>query len=603
LGRTKNVLTGLTALLALACGQPVSPIADPPNEAADTSLKSFPQVPLDAGRLSVNPEGTYAVAADPGDGKAYVIGLDALAAREIVGLGGRPARAALAGDVAFITLPTQGQVAKVSLATAVVEALLPTCAGPEGLAIHDNLLTIACRDGKLLEFDTTTSQRVRELELEDDLRDVIPLADGSLAVTRFRTAEILVLNAAGGLVQRLSPPGGLETIVAPAVAWETIANRNGDLIMVHQTDTNLALGPVYYSGGSCASVVAPTVSRFVRGADGSFVFNGQTFIRDASGTLDVAQKGDELLVATPGNTFARRQLTNFGFGLDLAKDFGAAPVQRISTEFIGSCHFQDTRRTAGRPLASVDARGAPISVVTVQGGKYAGHALFLSAFPAQIWFLEKPDSLVLNSDDVRNTGLELFQMNVGTGVSCASCHPLGRVDARTWNLPRGPRRTQSLEGGVTASGPLHWDAEFPTFGALVDDILSSRMAAGETFDSARKDGLLAFLDSIPSAPRSQSPDSEAVLRGQTLFDDTTVGCGSCHSGPRFSDNLLHDVGTGGPFVTPSLLGVRHRTPLLHDGCATDLSARFNCGTVDAHGTTSNLSTDQLGDLVSYMKAL
>ena len=72
----------------------------------------------------------------------------------------------------------------------------------------------------------------------------------------------------------------------------------------------------------------------------------------------------------------------------------------------------------------------------------------------------------------------------------------------------------------------------------------------------------------------------------------------------FSDDTLHDVGTGGEFVTPSLIGVGLRAPLMHDGCAVNLRARFGaCGGGDSHGKTSHLSDGEYDDMVAFLRSL
>ena len=87
-------------------------------------------------------------------------------------------------------------------------------------------------------------------------------------------------------------------------------------------------------------------------------------------------------------------------------------------------------------------------------------------------------------------------------------------------------------------------------------------------------------------------DAAKVASGRAIFEDTAVGCTACHSGATYTDNKAHDVGTGGTFVAPTLVGVGSRAPLMHDGCAATLDDRFTnteCGGGDAHGKTSQLS--------------
>ena len=83
------------------------------------------------------------------------------------------------------------------------------------------------------------------------------------------------------------------------------------------------------------------------------------------------------------------------------------------------------------------------------------------------------------------------------------------------------------------------------------------------------------------------------------------GLASCQ-GQRLSNEQSSDVGTGKAFQVPSLLGVAQRTPLMHDGCAATLEARFTdtaCGGGDKHGVTSHLFADEIADLVAYLETL
>jgi cytochrome c peroxidase len=65
-----------------------------------------------------------------------------------------------------------------------------------------------------------------------------------------------------------------------------------------------------------------------------------------------------------------------------------------------------------------------------------------------------------------------------------------------------------------------------------------------------------------------------------------------------------DVGTGGKFQVPSLVGVSQRAPFMHDGCAATLRDRFGpCGGGDKHGFTSQLTSAQITDLVAYLETL
>ena len=81
-------------------------------------------------------------------------------------------------------------------------------------------------------------------------------------------------------------------------------------------------------------------------------------------------------------------------------------------------------------------------------------------------------------------------------------------------------------------------------------------------------------------------------------------CVSCHNGQQLTNNQTDFVGTGGSFQVPRLVGLAFRAPYLHDGCAKTLADRFGaCGGGDSHGHTSQLSPQQIGDLVAFLQTL
>jgi cytochrome c peroxidase len=130
-----------------------------------------------------------------------------------------------------------------------------------------------------------------------------------------------------------------------------------------------------------------------------------------------------------------------------------------------------------------------------------------------------------------------------------------------------------------------------------------RMALPVVPPQADVQALTDWLDTIPALAPADDLDAPLVDRGRTLFFDATVGCADCHSGAEYSDNLKHDVGTSGTFVTPALLGVGLRAPLMHDGCARTLKDRFGiCGGTN-HGKIDQLSSADLDALVAFMRSL
>jgi cytochrome c peroxidase len=136
---------------------------------------------------------------------------------------------------------------------------------------------------------------------------------------------------------------------------------------------------------------------------------------------------------------------------------------------------------------------------------------------------------------------------------------------------------------------------------LVDDVFTNRMS-GDPVQPEEDLALGKWLDRVP-APKGVNVDTDAIARGQELFDSPEVGCKSCHNGALLTNNAMANV-HGGTFKVPSLIGIGGRSPYMHDGCAATLKDRFGyCGGGDAHGHTSQLTSAQIDDLIAYLESL
>jgi mono/diheme cytochrome c family protein len=238
-------------------------------------------------------------------------------------------------------------------------------------------------------------------------------------------------------------------------------------------------------------------------------------------------------------------------------------------------------------------------------------AVAYDAFDVPILQTREPATLVVGTRTLdlpgrsrKHTGHELFHLATVGGIACASCHPEGHEDGQVWNfVDFGPRRTQSLRGGISGTEPFHWTGDMANFSTLAHDVFSSRMS-GPLTSEQHLESLFRWIDKIPSLPPPVAEDPEAVERGRLLFNDADVGCASCHSGEKLSNNATVDVHTGGSFQVPSLRGVVWRAPYLHQGAAKTLADRFNdVGGGEAHGHTATLTTEQRVDLVKYLETL
>ena len=234
--------------------------------------------------------------------------------------------------------------------------------------------------------------------------------------------------------------------------------------------------------------------------------------------------------------------------------------------------------------------------------------LAFSREPAVLYFVPSNESvdvtaLKLSNASREDTGHAVFHSNTGAGIACASCHAEGGEDGLVWTFSeQGRRRTPSLKGTLAGTAPYHWSGDLSDTPALVHKVYEEGMA-GPALVPDQVDALRGWLFAVPRPANLVALDTVSADRGRGLFEGS-AGCSTCHSGARLTNNATVDVGTGGAFQVPSLIGVAHRAPYLHDGCAATLEDRFGkCGGGTAHGNVAVLGATDIADLVSYLKTL
>lgn len=546
--------------------------------------------PISGGTLMITSDAKTAVAADPDRDAVFLVDLASKAVTRIdLAPGDEPGRVVADGSGrAHVALRRGGAVATIDLATQKLVAKRNVCAAPRGLAFDatNDALLVACAGGELVTMatDPTVTTPKRKLQLDRDLRDVV-LQGGKVWITRFRSAELLQLDDAGAVVSRATPQAGFgfdKSSRSPAVAWRAVP-MNTEIAVVHQggSDDPVGVEPGGYGGGKCGGgIVEAELTIFANG-----VAKPPVFIPNAVLPVDVAiAKNGKIAVASPGNAAnATNQITIVDPTVPSDPCGGGG----------GSTRMIDGQATAVA-FADTDTQ----SQLVVQSREPAR----LLVMPVDGSFV--PFDISLATDSRLDTGHAIFHASSGGGIACASCHPEGGDDGRTWNFVGiGPRRTQTFRGGLLGSEPFHWDGDQKNLSMLMTTVFQGRMS-GPALANDQIGALGAWVDHIPTIAHGTPSDAAAVARGQALFQDPAVGCASCHSGPRFSNDATVDVGTGGAFQVPSLRGLAFRAPYLHSGCARTLTDRFGaCGGGDLHGKTSHLTNAQIADLVAYLETL
>jgi mono/diheme cytochrome c family protein len=585
---------------------------------------------LSGGTLAVRGAGDVAVAADSDRDRIYVVSLTGNARQQIdLEVGSEPGRVIIDElGRAHVALRGAGQVLTLDLASARVIARSPLCSLPRGLAYDaaQDALVVACAGGELVTVAAGTHQPIASAQLELDLRDVVLDADGTRLVSRYRSAELLRVTAAGALLSKSQPaptsvllgkipeltPGtkfdqsSSDTVSSsPTLAWRTVSGDHGRVLMLHQQsrDSEIDLGEGNTGGGyggGCSTITTGAVTVF--GTNGTVGPSIQLAPHGLTVDIAMSPDGRSIALAEPGGYLRALPTVE-------VVDIGAFTNSLVvDPSIVDAGAFVPPSCITGWQ-AGTDYQGT--AVAYDDGGKlyvFSREPAALKVYVANephIGGIPVPTrEIVLALESVRDTGHDLFHADVGSGMSCAGCHGEGLDDGHVWNFKGfGPRRTQTMRGGLLSTLPLHWEGDLPTFKHLVDEVMTRRMG-GFQVEQQFGDALAQWLDKLPPLKLGRSHD-DAVARGKALFESAEVACASCHSGPHLTNNQSVDVGTGEALQVPTLQGIALHAPFMHDGCADTLEQRFEpaCGGGDAHGHTSQLSAAQIADLVSYLKTL
>jgi hypothetical protein len=604
---------------------------------------------ISGGTLRIMPDGVTAIAADPDRDQVYIVDLQKRAVSFTVALqkGDEPGRVAIdAAGRAHVALRHGGALVTIAPTTGTLVERRDVCAAPRGVAYDasTDFLHVACADGQLVSLPAAGGTAgMRTVQLDGDLRDVI-VENGTLHVTRFRSAEVLTLDASGAVASRVSPPSFRSPSVrgnqvfTPSVAWRSMEMPTGGVVMVHQRGliddvmpTAGGYGSTNFNNGQCDAIVQTAVTVVAPGQPPKTgpAMAGMVIPAD----MAVSHDGSRVAIISAGNTTNSETVDGpprmprvFVTDMNSATD----PVIGCTSDGAHGPCLPQSGFVAGRPVpgdqstapavpntcgSSIDSGSSPdpSNIPEVVGQPIAvsfmgttNVVIVQSREPAVLSVPNGPP-IMLSTVSRSDTGHDIFHANAGSGIACASCHAEGTEDGRSWTFAcEGKRRTQSLQVGLKGTEPFHWGGDEKDFPTLVQDVFVGRMSGPDLADD-QISATLHWIDAQPRLARSKPADPLAVARGQALFNDSKhAACSTCHNGGSFTNNQTVDVGTGGKFQVPSLVGIGMRGPFMHDGCAKTLRDRFTtpaCGGGDKHGVTSKLTPAQLNDLLAYVNTI
>ena len=212
--------------------------------------------------------------------------------------------------------------------------------------------------------------------------------------------------------------------------------------------------------------------------------------------------------------------------------------------------------------------------------------------------------------------------------SCANCHIDATFDGLQWDLePDGfgvdivdNRSIEDLSG----TEPFKWNGGNPNLATECGPRTEKYFYRSQSYNSGELADLVSYVMALPLRPnRYRLAGGEltpAQERGKAIFERTKYKngkpipqakqCAYCHSGPKYTNQKLSDVGSGKPtdrsplVDVPQLTDVAYSAPYLHDGSAKSMEEIWTIfNPHDTHGVTNDLQKDELNDLIEYLRTL
>lgn len=472
--------------------------------------------------------------------------------------------------------------------------------------------------GQIVEIDAASHSVVRTIEAGPFARGLaISNDDARLYVTEYYTANVLAIDIAGGnVVDRW-----------PGISSDNLSRQ----IVLHPTRDKAYLAHIRSA---------------VERAHGEGSIFPYVSVID---TQPARTEDEKRRSRIPMDSFTSVYVTANPWDVAIAPDGKRFYVVFAGTNDMFVCDVidDDYRELAHRATIQLGSNPRAVAVAPDSATFYVYNVLDFEVVAYDAATLRPRETIKVTDNPLSEEvllGKKLFYSAVQPmarrrWISCSSCHPDGENDARTWQNPEGLRDTPAL-AGLSWTHPLHWSADRDEVQDFEHTIRGNLMQGrgltpgrpGEYHPSLGEPnkGLSRELDALaaysnthtfPLSPYAKGGLSDAAKRGRDIFFSAETACATCHSGPFFTDSrhgsrTLHDVGTGPPQIadpseimgaaydTPTLLGIYRTAPYLHQGKAAtlkDVLTTYNQD--DRHGVTSHLSSQQIQDLIAFLKSL
>lgn len=468
-------------------------------------------------------------------------------------------------------------------------------------------------------------------------------------------SELLALDAATQTVaERILMPGAIELrhlaeappALTSLVGGRTSALNSGDLLVTIVRPKNL--GPLIQVNQGWTithgmAVIHPAGTATVESKVTQILLDDIDYYFAGNDGVAFTPDGKHVLV-----TSADAGVVSILNTARLARQLRQAPAAELANRLDSAATFVEARLPTGHDPTSVaispDSRWAYVSnrlddtISIVDLGAARGD------FSAPS-FVDNAKSEGANCTAVRTVGLggpgEVTPMRRGEQLfhsakycfqgqfACSTCHPNSHLDGLAWNLEtpqlgRDRVANRTLRG-IRDTAPFKWNGHNPDLATQCGPRIAKFLFRSEGFNLDELEALLVYLNNIPLAPnRHLAMDgqlSEAQERGKAVFyrERTNDGreipvhnrCATCHpAATHYTAKYSTEVGsatkfdTNGLFDIPQLDRVYEDAPYLHNGEALTLEEIWTVfNNEDKHGVTSDMSKQQLNDLVEFLKTL
>jgi YVTN family beta-propeller protein len=196
-------------------------------------------------------------------------------------------------------------------------------------------------------------------------------------------------------------------------------------------------------------------------------------------------------------------------------------------------------------------------------------------------------------------------------MSCQSCHTDGHANGQmndnfSDRSFGAPKRVLSLLN-VRDTLPLAWSGQVTTLERQIHNSVENTMQREETLANEQVRAIAAYVNSLELPPPLDvlrgTQDAAAIERGRLVF--AKHDCARCHAPPTYTTPEAYDVGLkdsqgAREFNPPSLRGLSHRGPYLHDNRAPTVEDVF---LKHGHPSDATYSDAETKDLAAFLRSL